>query len=273
MDRKATLMTEIIMILVSLFFIFPIAHLVMMTFKSPDIFYKPFALPNKLYLESYATAFRDMNFFSGLFNSIMITTVSICLTIIIASMAGYTITRMKHRFFQFCMFFFLAGMVLPAIGALIPLFKLTISMGLYGSRSLVVLLYTTSFIPFATFLYAAFTKSIPYILEESASIDGCNRWRAFWTIIFPLLLPATGTFVLTNVYGVWNDFFTPLIFLNQPDRMPLMPQIVQFMFNQQSVNFGPVFAVSVLASLPMVVLFLFTQKHMLKGLMIGSVKG
>jgi len=128
-------------------------------------------------------------------------------------------------------------------------------------------------IPMATFLYSAFTKSIPRELEESAAIDGCGRFRMFWVIIFPLLLPATGTFVITNVFGLWNDFITPQIFLNSPEKMTLMPQIVQFMFNLQSINLGPVFALGTLAVLPLIVLFMFTQKYMLKGLVIGSIKG
>ena len=146
-------------------------------------------------------------------------------------------------------------------------------MHLINTRTLLVILYTAAQIPFATFLYAAFTKGIPRELEESAYMDGYGRFRTFWRIIFPLLLPATGTFVITNVFGIWNDFITPLIFLNDPDKLTLMPQIVQFMFNNTSIAFGPVFAVSVLAVLPLIVLFLFTQKYMLRGLVVGSVKG
>lgn len=270
--RKAPLWMEILLILAALLFLAPIFFLVEMTFKHPRIFYEPLRLPDRLYWDYYKQAL-GADFFRGLRNTLYVTTGGLSLTILTASMAGYALSRQKGRLFRILFYLFLSGMVIPTVGSLIPLFKLAISLQLVNTHLLLILLYTAGFIPFASFLYGAFTKSIPRELEESAQMDGCGFFRTYWVIIFPLLLPATGTFILTNVYGIWNDFLTPLIFLNSPEKMTLMPTIVQFMFNKQSVNYGPVFAISVMAALPLLLLFAWTQKWMLRGLVIGSVKG
>ncbi|QGQ99501.1 carbohydrate ABC transporter permease [Paenibacillus psychroresistens] len=264
---------ELVLILISLLFLYPIYYLFIGSLKEPNDFYDTFSFPTTLYLGSYEKVFDKINFFNGLWNSTLVTLSSLTLTIIIGSMAGYILARMNERFFRYAFIFILSGMIIPTIGNLIPLFKLAISLHLMNTRIFLVILYTASQLPFATFLYSAFTKSIPRELEESASMDGCGRFRNFWRIIFPLLLPATGTYVITNVYIIWNDFLTPLVFLSQEKKMTLMPLVFQFMANSQSIDYGPVFAASVMTVLPVIVLFLFTQKYMLKGLVVGSVKG
>lgn len=268
-----TLPLEIGLILVSLLFLYPIYFLVVGSFKTPNEFYEVFSFPTTLYLGSYEKVFAKTRFFGGLWNSVFVTVSSLSLTIIIASMAGYILARMNYKFFHYIYIYILSGMIVPSIGSLIPIFKLAIALHLMNTHLFLIILYTAGQIPFAMFLYSAFTKSVPRELEESATMDGYGRFRTFWRIIFPLLLPATGTFVITNVYGVWNDFLTPLIFLNQEKKMTLMPMIYQFMANSQSIDYGPIFAASVMTILPVVLLFLFTQKYMLRGLIIGSVKG
>lgn len=271
-SKRASLALEIALILAALLFLLPVLYLVVMTFKEPRLFYKPLALTDRLYLDYYKLALGK-SFFRSMFNSLLVTVGGLALTILVASMAGFVLARRREKLFLFFFYLFMSGMVIPTVGSLIPLFKLASFLHLINTRTLLILLYTAGFIPFASFLYSAFTKSIPRELEEAGSIDGCGPLRMFWVIIFPLLLPATGTFILTNVYGIWNDFLTPLIFLNSPDKMTLMPTIVQFMFNKQSTNYGPVFAISVLAMLPLLLLFVLTQKRMLRGLVMGSVKG
>lgn len=270
--KQATLTTEILLLIASFLFLFPVLYLLMMSFKHPGIFYKPLKFPDRLYLDYYRQTL-NVELLRSLNNTVLVTIGGLGLTILVASMAGYMLSRRKERLFRWTFFLIVTGLIIPSIGALIPLFKLMVHLQLINTRTALVLLYTASHIPFATFLYSAFTKSVPRELEEAAHIDGCGMFRMYWSIIFPLLLPATGTFILTNVYGLWNDFLTPLIFLNSPEKMTLMPMIVRYMFNEQSINMGPVFAISVLAATPLVVLFVFTQKYMLKGLVVGSVKG
>lgn len=273
MDRKqASLPLEIVLVLVGLLFLTPIIVLVMMTLKQPAIFYKPLVLPDRLYFEYYKEVLGH-EFLRGLRNSTIVTAGGLGATIATASMAGYAIARRSEKLFGWLFLLFMTGMIIPTVGSLIPLFKLVTSLQLANTLGMLVILYTAGLIPFAIFLYSAFTKGIPRELEESANIDGCGSFRLYWVVIFPLLLPATGTFILTQIYGIWNDFVTPLIFLNDSGKMTLMPMIVQFMYNKQSTNYGPVFALCVLAIVPLLLLFVFTQRFLLKGLVVGAVKG
>jgi raffinose/stachyose/melibiose transport system permease protein len=264
---------EVLLILVALLFIYPILYLVLASFKEPGQFYDPLAWPNSLYLGHYEKAFDKVNVMSGFMNTFAISAGSIGLIIIVSSMAGYVIARMPHKFFQFLFYFFISGMVIPLQTGMIPIFKMGVALHLIDTRSFMILLYTAGAIPMATFMYAGFTKSVPREIEESASIDGYGRFRAFWFIIFPLLLPATGTLIMLNIYGIWNDLFGPLLYLKDPAKMTLMAQVVQFKANNQSIDYGPIFALCVMATLPLIILFFFTQKYMMRGLIIGSVKG
>ncbi|GBG07690.1 hypothetical protein PAT3040_02246, partial [Paenibacillus agaridevorans] len=175
--------------------------------------------------------------------------------------------------FQFLFFFFISGMVIPLQTGMIPIFKMGVALHLIDTRTFMILLYAAGALPMAIFMYSGFTKSIPREIEESAAIDGYGKFRAFWLIIFPLMLPATGTLIMLNIYGIWNDLFGPLLYLKDPSKMTLMSQIVQFKANHQSIDYGPIFALCVMATLPLIVLFIFTQKYMMKGLVAGAIKG
>lgn len=270
---RVSLASEIILLLVALLFLYPILYLVLASFKAPGQFYDPLAWPHSLYWGHYEKAFEKVNVWSGFMNTFAISAGSIGLIIVVSSMAGYVIARMPHRFFQFLFYFFISGMVIPLQTGMIPIFKMGVSLHLIDTRSFMILLYTAGAIPMATFMYAGFTKSVPREIEESASLDGYGRFRTYWFIIFPLLLPATGTLIMLNIYGIWNDLFGPLLYLKDPAKMTLMAQVVQFKANNQSIDYGPIFALCVMATLPLIVLFLFTQKYMMRGLIVGAVKG
>ncbi|QNK57353.1 carbohydrate ABC transporter permease [Paenibacillus sp. PAMC21692] len=264
---------EIILIIAAFMFLYPIFYLILTSFKSPAQINQPLAMPDSLYWGHYEKAIEKVNVLLGLFNTSVISVGSIGLLVIISSMAGYVIARIPRRFFQFLFFFFISGMVIPLQTGMIPIFKMGVALHLIDTRTFMILLYAAGALPMAIFMYSGFTKSIPREIEESAAIDGYGKFRAFWLIIFPLMLPATGTLIMLNIYGIWNDLFGPLLYLKDPSKMTLMSQIVQFKANHQSIDYGPIFALCVMATLPLVVLFIFTQKYMMKGLVAGAIKG
>ncbi|RAP76960.1 carbohydrate ABC transporter permease [Paenibacillus montanisoli] len=271
--RQASLATEIVLILISLLFLYPVFYLFMASLKRPEDFYNPLKLPSYLYVRHYAKAFSQIDVFQGFLNTLAVCIGSLFCIVIVASMAGYAIARQQNRGFQLLFYFLLSGMIIPVQTNMFPLFRLGVDLHLIDTRTFLILLYTAGTIPFATFLYTGFMKSVPREVEESASIDGCGKFRLFWWIVFPLLLPATGTVVITNIFGFWNDLITPLLYLKDPAKMTLMPQIVQFKANNQSIDYGPIFAMCSISTLPLLLLFVFTQKYMLRGLIVGSVKG
>lgn len=264
---------EIILIIAAFLFLYPIFYLILTSFKSPAQINQPLAMPDSLYWGHYEKAIEKVNVLLGLFNTSVISVGSIGLLVIISSMAGYVIARIPRRFFQFLFFFFISGMVIPLQTGMIPIFKMGVALHLIDTRTFMILLYAAGALPMAIFMYSGFTKSIPREIEESAAMDGYGKFRAFWLIIFPLMLPATGTLIMLNIYGIWNDLFGPLLYLKDPSKMTLMSQIVQFKANHQSIDYGPIFALCVMATLPLIVVFIFTQKYMMKGLVAGAIKG
>ncbi|OUS72755.1 hypothetical protein B1748_24545 [Paenibacillus sp. MY03] len=253
--------------------LYPIYFLYVGSFKSPAIFYDPFAFPKELYWGSFAIVFEKVKLLDGFFNTIVIMSFSLVSIVVICSMAGYAIARVKNRWFQAIYYLFLSGMIVPLQTTMVTIFKMGVSIQLIDTRTFMVLLYAAGAIPIATFIYVGFMKSIPKEIEESAFIDGCGPMQSFARIVLPLLLPATGTILITNVTAIYNDFMGPLLYLKSESKMTLMPQIVQFYANKQSMDYGPVFALSALAVLPLILLFIFTQKYMIKGLIVGSLKG
>ncbi|MFD0711526.1 carbohydrate ABC transporter permease [Paenibacillus sp. GCM10027626] len=270
---RTSITLEILLLLIALLFLFPIFYLILTSFKSPDQFYQPLAMPDSVYWGHYEKAVEKVNVVLGFFNTFTISAGSIGLMVIVSSMAGYVIARIPRKFFQFLFYFFISGMVIPLQTGMIPIFKMGVALHLIDTRSFMILLYAAGALPMATFMYSGFTKSVPREIEESAAIDGYGKFRVFWLIIFPLMLPATGTLIMLNIYGIWNDLFGPLLYLKDPAKMTLMAQVVQFKANNQSIDYGPIFALCVMATLPLIVLFFFTQKYMMKGLVAGAVKG
>ncbi|QNK56143.1 carbohydrate ABC transporter permease [Paenibacillus sp. PAMC21692] len=264
---------EVGLFLFACLLLYPIYFLYVGSFKSPAIFYDPFAFPKELYWGSFAIVFEKVKLLDGFFNTLVIMSFSLVSIVVICSMAGYAIARVKNRWFQAIYYLFLSGMIVPLQTTMVTIFKMGVSIQLIDTRTFMVLLYAAGAIPIATFIYVGFMKSIPKEIEESAFIDGCGPLQSFARIVLPLLLPATGTILITNVTAIYNDFMGPLLYLKSESKMTLMPQIVQFYANKHSMDYGPVFALSALAVLPLILLFIFTQKYMIKGLIVGSLKG
>ncbi len=263
---------EVGMVILALLVLYPCYYMFEASVKLPKEFYEPLKFPSRIYWGNFHNVFDKVQVGRALWNTLLICGGTLALLIIVASMAGYTISRNRHKLFQILFVLFLAGMIIPFQTSMIPIYKLAQSLHLMNTRTLLVLLYTAGTIPFATMIYVGFTKGIPRELEEAASIDGYGPLRMYWLIIFPLLLPATGTLIVTTVFGFWNDFIGPLLYLTDKDKMTLITQIFVFK-SERSSDWGGIFALCSLATLPLILLFVVTQKYMIKGLTAGAIKG
>jgi raffinose/stachyose/melibiose transport system permease protein len=153
---------------------------------------------------------------------------------------------------------FLLGIILPFQLALVPLYKLVKDAGLLGSYRSMVLFYTGLQTPFTIFLYTGFLRALPQEYGEAALVDGASHWQSFRRVTFPLVRPITGTVIILNAVTIWNDFLTP----------PIYVVVYQFV-GQYVSNWGYIFAAVVLASLPMLLLFLVLQRFVIKGFSSG----
>lgn len=252
---------------------FPVYLMVNTSFKTTmEYFESPLSLPKTFYLTNYIEAWRIAKFPIVIRNSIFITTVSVILVIILASFAAYPLARSKGKLSKIIFVFFVSGLMLPFQSGMVPLISVLQKMNLMNTFTGVISVYVATNIAFAVFLFTGYIKTLPIELDEAALIDGCSRYRLYWKVIFPLMKPVTATVAIITSLSVWNDFLINYLIISSADKRTL-PATAFIFFNKYSTNWGYGFAVLVLSMLPLVILFLILQKHVVKGIAAGSVKG
>jgi raffinose/stachyose/melibiose transport system permease protein len=162
-------------------------------------------------------------------------------------------------------------MVIPFQTVMIPLMKLGGTLGITNSIPGLIMMYFGFGVPLSLFLYHGFVKTVPVEIEESAKIDGCSEFGVFWRIVFPLLKPITVTVVILNTLWIWNDYLLPLLVL-QDAELRTIPLAASSFFAQYTKQWDMGLAALVLGITPVVIFFLFLQKHIIKGIASGSIK-
>lgn len=226
-------------------------------------------------LESYRTAFEKMNYFRSLKNSVLITAISVTILLLVGSMAGYAIARLKGKMGPFFQIFFLAGMIVSAQMSIIPMYRIVNGIGIGNTIAAPICLYVTSALPFSIFLYTNFIKSgVPYALEESACIDGASVPYTFFRIVIPLTKPALVSIVITQGVPIWNDFFFGMLFLSSPEKKTLPLTILNFIGDMENATqWNMLFAACFLSAIPILIIYVFLQRYFVSGLTVGAVKG
>lgn len=266
---RQTFALELGMIFVALLFLFPVYVLVTLSFKStPEISSGGLGLPSGLETANYSQAWQVAHLGAALVNSAIITSVSLVVLVAVGSAASYYLAR-KHSRLSYGMYIlFLLGIILPFQLALVPLYRMVKDAGLLGSYTSMVVFYTGLQAPFTIFLYTGFLRALPREYGEAALVDGATHWQSFRRVTFPLLRPITGTVIILNAVFIWNDFLTPLIYLGGSPNETIPVVVYQFV-GQYVSNWGYIFAAVVLATLPMLVLFLVLQRFVIKGFSTG----
>jgi raffinose/stachyose/melibiose transport system permease protein len=180
------------------------------------------------------------------------------------------LARRKSRAAEWLFVLFLIGNTIPQQLGLVPLFQLFRGLGLVGSPFGMVLIYAGLLAPLTIFLYTTFIRALPTDYEEAALIDGASRLRVFWDVVFPLVRPVTATVIVIHGMHIWNDFFTPLIFLLGSGKQTL-PVAIFSLIGEYSTSWGPIFAGVIMASIPAMVVFAFLQRHIVRGFS-GGIK-
>ena len=226
-------------------------------------------------LESYRTAFEKMNYFRSLKNSVLITAISVTILLLVGSMAGYAIARLKGKMGPFFQIFFLAGMIVSAQMSIIPMYRIVNGIGIGNTIAAPICLYVTSALPFSIFLYTNFIKSgVPYALEESACIDGASVPYTFFQIVIPLTKPALVSIVITQGVPIWNDFFFGMLFLSSPEKKTLPLTMLNFIGDMENATqWNMLFAACFLSAIPILIIYVFLQRYFVSGLTVGAVKG
>jgi len=257
------------MIAVAVAFLFPVYALVTLSLKDPrQIAASPLSPPTSPTFANFGHAWESASFGTALLNSTIITVVSVLVLVAIGSFAAYFIARWQTRLGYGLYVLFLLGIVLPFQLGMIPLFTLVDDAGLLGTYQGMIVFYTGIQLPFTIFLYTGFIRALPSDYADAALIDGATHARAFTQVVFPLLRPITGTVLILNAVFIWNDFFTPLLYLGGSSKETIPVRIFSFV-GQYVSDYGLVFAGLVLAALPILAIFLVLQKYVIKGFSSG----
>lgn len=263
---------EIIMIPVTIAYLFPLYIMVTMAFKTTsEIAASTVALPESLYLGNFETAWVSADIGRAMLNSVFITAVSITVAVLIGAMAAYAIVRGNRRTSTPKLMLFLLGLMIPGQLGMVPLYMLMRDAGLLQTHASLMIFYVGSLMPMTVFLYTGFLRSQSPTFEEAARIDGAGWWKAFFHVVFPLLRPVTGTVIIVNTINTWNDFLTPLLYLAGTKNRTLPVAVFSFQ-GEFASEWGLIFAGMVIAALPVLIVYFFLQRHVIQGF-AGGLKG
>ncbi|MVB09811.1 L-arabinose transport system permease protein AraQ [Caprobacter fermentans] len=258
--------------LLLLVFLSPFLITILNTFKSTQEFVEnPFSLPTQFNFDNYFKAIDEMSFATGFVNSLIITLVGVVIVVIFSAMTAYLFARFTWKINKVLFFVMTASMAIPFQVVMIPLVTIYGTVGFIDSRESLLFMYFGFGCSLAVFTFHGFIKGIPFALEEAASIDGSGRVRTFFQIILPLLKPVVSTITVLDVLWMWNDYLLPSLILQSPELRTLPLSTYNF-FSSYSVDFTPLMAGLILTMLPVLVLYLFLQKYIIKGLAAGAVK-
>lgn len=273
--RQTNVLVNILLILGCITVFFPLYMTIVIAFKSPSEMTNDIAgalsLPNSWSLDNFIEAMKVTDFWHSLENSLLITISTIVLVILIHSLAGFATGRnMKKKGYKFIYFYLISGMFVPFAIIMMSIVKQTAIMGI-ANRFGVVLLYVVFNLPMNLMLYTGYLRNIPLDLEEAASIDGDSTWKTYWKVIFPLMKPMHATVAVLTALGTWNDVMLPLILLSGTGQNTL--PIAQLNFQSQfGTNYNLAFASYLLALIPILIFYVFCQKHIINGVVNGAVK-
>ncbi len=260
-------------IILAVIFVYPVLFALFSAFKSNgSILKNPVALPSSLYIQNFLDLFKQSDFATAIFHSILLTVISEVLIICIVPMAAYGMERRKSKVTSLVYTFFLSGMMIPFQLYMFPLFKEMKLFHMFGNMVGPVVCYISGSIAFGSLLYCSFLKGIPLEIEEAAQIDGCTPFRTFWKVTFPLLGPCTGSMVILNGLGIWNDYLMPYLVLPSGKAKTITVEIASFV-GQYTARWDIVFAGTVISIVPALIIFGMFQKYFVKGITAGAAKG
>ena len=231
----------------------------------------PLSPPRGLNFHNYAIAFTRADMPLAFMNTIIIMAVSIALTVVIGSMTAYAINRFDFRGKRLVVRAFLVAALVPTITTQVATFQVVKAFGLVGTRGAPIILYLGTDI-ISIYIFLQFIRSIPISLDESARLEGASHFRIYRSIIFPLLRPAIATVVIIKAVTIYNDFYTPFLYLSGNARLAVVSTALFTFKGPFGTQYNVLSAAAILIIAPILVLFLFLQKYIYNGFTSGAVK-
>jgi raffinose/stachyose/melibiose transport system permease protein len=252
--------------------VYPIFLMIVSSFKTnAEILSDPLGLPKSFSLAPYRKLWEAVPITDFLVNSLIVSVAAVLITLLVSSLAAFYLARFSFKWNSLLSLFFLIGLMIPIKLGIVPLFLLMKKLGLLNSLWSLILIYTASGIPISVFILTGFFRTIPVELEEAARMDGCNHFQVFWRVLLPLIRPALGTVTIITFIQAWNDFFFPLLFI-QEETLKTIPVGMLSLFGEYEADWSLLFAGLTLSALPMIVVFLLASRQFMEGLTAGALK-
>lgn len=251
----------------------PYVYLLLTSLKPPGevLQIPPSFLPSRVSLDNYRSLFANPSIPLAFANSLVVAVVSTVLALLLAVPAAYGATYLRAHISNWFLIFALVTRMVPAVSLGIPLFVMLKSAGLLDTQIGLILAHTTQSLPLAIWLMAAFFESVPQELEEAARIDGASRFGAFVRVILPVVSGGIAVAALFSFIASWNEFLYALLLT--AERAKTAPIVIAQFKTAYGLDWGPMTALAVLYSFPVIVVTLLLQKHIIGGLTLGAVKG
>ncbi len=274
--KKGNWILTIIFSLISVVYIYPLLLVLINSFKKKAFISRmPFSLPNeKMFVgwENYTNGLQKINFFDSFMNSLIITVISVLLILLCTSMCAWFITRVKTRLTRTVYYLCLFSMIVPFQMVMFTLSKTANVLHLDTPWTIPVI-YLGFGAGLAVFMFVGFVKNIPLEIEEAAFIDGCGPMRTYFYVVLPMLKPTMISVGILELMWVWNDYLLPYLVLDK-NKYRTIPIHIQYLKGSYGrVDFGATMALIFLSILPIIVVYLICQKHIIKGVAAGAVKG
>lgn len=251
--------------------VYPLLWMAISGFKTnAELFGDAWGLPAEWRFGNYVQAW-NYGVVHYIFNSLVVTVGSIVLVTLVSSFAAFALVQVRIPLGQPILMLILGGLMLSETVALVPLFRIMRSLGIYNSLIGIIILYTAFRIPFTTFLIRAYMIDLPTELRDAAIVDGASLWQMFWRVTLPLCYPILISAAVLQALFSWNEFVFALVFIKD-DALKTMPVGLMTLQSKLTTNWPVVFAGLTISAIPMVLAFLFGQRHFVRGITEGLGK-
>ena len=261
-----------VLLLITLWAILPILWSLSASFKTPLALYTGGFLPDNPTLDNYGRVLTSQGFPTYLFNSLFLALVSTAITLFVSVLAAYGFARYAFRWRHILLLFILIPRILPRASLIVPLYDLVESLNLLDTYTVLIITYTATAIPMATWILIGFFQAVPIELEEAAAIDGASIWQRIWKVVVPISLPGMVTAGILSLREAWNEFPFVLAFTTSSEMRSLPYQLFLMRDSMGITDWPLINAFTITTIVPILFLYLLFERQIVTGLTSGAVK-
>jgi N-acetylglucosamine transport system permease protein len=273
-DRGVAAVSHAVLACWTVLIIVPLLWTLLSSFKTTsEIFASPFSLPKRFSFDNYVSAWTSAGIGRYFLNTVVVVGCALVIVMILGAMCAYVLARYKFFGNRFIYYLMLAGLTFPIFLAIVPLFFVLRDIGLLNTLPGLVIVYVAFALPFTVFFLYPFFRALPDEISEAAEIDGAGEWRTFFQVMLPMVRPGMAAVAIFNFLGLWNQFLLPIALNTDKNNYVLSQGMAEFASQAgYNVNFGRLFAAVVITIVPVLVVYIFSQRQLQGSVAQGTVQ-